>query len=162
MTLSHPTIVVLAVRCDVRYTAEEYAIYREIVRLWGDGHLKDSLIVAFTFGDLQDNPLEEELKTVCPELKTVLGDALGTWIRFDKVSERGIRRARERGGGGGEGRKDEERERGREGWREREAGRERERGWEGERGRERERERERGGVAAAERVCEYGVCVRGV
>ena len=41
--------------------------------------------MAFTFADLQDNPLEEELKTVCSELRSVLREAEGMWVSFDKV-----------------------------------------------------------------------------
>ena len=70
-----------------RYTAEEYDIYRHLVRLWGDSTLKDRLIVAFTFGDLQDNPIEEELRTVCAELQNVLTDACHRYLVFNnKVS----------------------------------------------------------------------------
>ena len=86
LTRSDPAVVILTVRCDVRYTAEEYAIYKEINALWGGNSLKKKLIVAFTFADLQDNPLEEELKTVCPELRSVLRDCTDTWVRFSKVS----------------------------------------------------------------------------
>nr|KAG5703204.1 hypothetical protein BaRGS_034115 [Batillaria attramentaria] len=31
-----PHVLLLTVRCDVRYTAEEHDIYREVKRLWGD------------------------------------------------------------------------------------------------------------------------------
>jgi hypothetical protein len=69
-------VILLAVRCDIRYTAEEYAIYQELKRLWNnDRDFCGRLIVAFTFGDRQDNPLEDELKAVCKELNGVLRDA---------------------------------------------------------------------------------------
>ncbi|XP_025083379.1 GTPase IMAP family member 4-like isoform X2 [Pomacea canaliculata] len=80
----HPTIL-LAVRCDVRYTAEEYAIYKEFKSLWGDkSSIKRQLVVAFTFGDRQDRDLREELKSVCPELKKVLRDADNRYVLFNK------------------------------------------------------------------------------
>ncbi|XP_076457934.1 GTPase IMAP family member 9-like [Babylonia areolata] len=86
-TSPFPTAVLLTVRCDVRYTAEEYAIYREIQKLWGDNSLRERLVVAFTFGDRQDAPLEEELKAVCPELKGVLRDAGQRYVMFsDKAT----------------------------------------------------------------------------
>ncbi|XP_025110149.1 GTPase IMAP family member 4-like isoform X2 [Pomacea canaliculata] len=81
---AHPTIL-LAVRCDVRYTAEEYAIYKEFKSLWGDNSsIKRQLVVAFTFGDRQDRDLREELKGVCPELKKVLRDADNRYVLFNK------------------------------------------------------------------------------
>ena len=66
-----------------RYTAEEHAIYRQIQRLWGDNTLQHRLVVVFTFGDCQDEPIEEELKTVCPELKSVLRDAEHRYVVFN-------------------------------------------------------------------------------
>ena len=39
--------------------------------------------MAFTYGDLQDNPIEEELKTVCPELQSVLKDAGRRYVVFN-------------------------------------------------------------------------------
>ena len=66
-----------------RYTAEEYAIYRQLQRLWGDNTLQHRLVVAFTFADRQDAPIEEELKTVCPELKKVLREARHRYVVFN-------------------------------------------------------------------------------
>lgn len=85
MATSKPTLVLLAVRCDVRYTAEEYAIYRQILKLWGDNSLRQRLVVVFTFGDRQDRDIREELRTVCPELKNVLKDAGQRYVVFNKV-----------------------------------------------------------------------------
>ena len=86
MSTNNPTLVLLAVRCDVRYTAEECAIYRQILRLWGDDSLRQRLVVAFTFGDCQVGDLGEELRKVCPELKSVLRDADQRYVVFGKVS----------------------------------------------------------------------------
>ena len=85
MATSKPSLVLLAVRCDVRYTAEEYALYRQMLRLWGDNSLRQRLVVAFTFGDRQDRDIKEELRTVCPELKSVLRDAGQRYVVFNKV-----------------------------------------------------------------------------
>nr|KAG5689253.1 hypothetical protein BaRGS_006373 [Batillaria attramentaria] len=79
---SSPDAILLAVRCDVRYTAEEYDIYRQIKFYWGDEEFCKRLVVVFTFGDRQDRPLDEELKTVCPELKSVLKDAGNRYVVF--------------------------------------------------------------------------------
>ncbi|KAK7487679.1 hypothetical protein BaRGS_00021098, partial [Batillaria attramentaria] len=83
MTSPHPTIIVLTVRCDVRYTQEEHDIYRGIKSLWGDNSFCKRLVVAFTFGDLQGEKLEEELKTACGELQNVLKDAGRRYAVFD-------------------------------------------------------------------------------
>ncbi|KAK7105408.1 GTPase IMAP family member 9-like isoform X1 [Littorina saxatilis] len=82
-THPYPTAVLLTIRCDVRYTAEEHAIYRQIQRLWGDNSLQSRLVVAFTFGDCQDKPIAEELKTVCPELISVLRVAGQRYFMFN-------------------------------------------------------------------------------
>ena len=66
-----------------RYTAEEHAIYREIQRLWGDNSLQQRLVVVFTLGDCQDEPIEEVLRDVCPELKGVLRDAGRRYVVFN-------------------------------------------------------------------------------
>nr|KAG5692883.1 hypothetical protein BaRGS_002318 [Batillaria attramentaria] len=82
LTAPGPSAVLLTVRTDIRYTPEEYDIYRQIKQLWGSD-LTKRLVVAFTFGDRQDQDLEEELKVVCPELKSVLRDASGRYVVFN-------------------------------------------------------------------------------
>ena len=61
LTSPGPTIILMTVRCDIRYTAEEKVIYDEIKKLWGNTDFSRRLVVAFTFGDRQDDNLEEEL-----------------------------------------------------------------------------------------------------
>ncbi|XP_025083387.1 immune-associated nucleotide-binding protein 10-like [Pomacea canaliculata] len=79
--------VLLAVRCDVRYTREEYDIYREFKTLWGKD-ICSHLIVAFTFGDRQDhNKLDKELETVNPELKSLLNDAGRQYVLFNDMCD---------------------------------------------------------------------------
>ncbi|XP_025111180.1 GTPase IMAP family member 8-like [Pomacea canaliculata] len=77
-----PDVILLAIRCDLRYTAEEYQIYEQIKKVLGEEYVKQRLTVAFTFGDRQDMDIEEELKTICKELKAVLADAEGRYIVF--------------------------------------------------------------------------------
>ncbi|KAK7497547.1 hypothetical protein BaRGS_00011187, partial [Batillaria attramentaria] len=72
---SRPYAVLLAVRCDVKYTPEEWEIYRKIKDAWDGSEMCKRLVVAFTFGDRQDKQIEKELKEVCQELKSVLKDA---------------------------------------------------------------------------------------
>lgn len=86
MSLDSP-VVLVAVRCDVRYTAEEHNIYRQIKSHWGDNSLCEKLVVLFTFGDRQDGDLEEELKTVCPELKSLLHDANNRYVMYNRDSQ---------------------------------------------------------------------------
>ncbi|XP_025083389.1 immune-associated nucleotide-binding protein 5-like [Pomacea canaliculata] len=79
--------VLVAVRCDVCHAREEYDIYREFKTLWGED-ICSHLIVAFTFGDRQDhNKLDKELKTVNPELKSLLSDAGGQYVLFNDMSD---------------------------------------------------------------------------
>lgn len=84
MTSPGPNAILLTVRCDIRYTAEEKEIYDEIKELWGnDPDFCQRLIVAFTFGDRQDEKLEKELPSVCPELQSVLNDAGNRYLLFN-------------------------------------------------------------------------------
>lgn len=81
LTFPYPSAILLAVKCDVGYTPEEYAIYRQIKLYWGhDADFCSRLIVVFTFGDRQDKPIAEELREVCPELKSVLRDANNRYV----------------------------------------------------------------------------------
>lgn len=80
----HPDVILLAIRCDLRYTAEEYQIYQQIKKVLGEEYLQSKLTVAFTFGDRQDKNIHEELKTVCTELQDVLKDAKNRYIMVSK------------------------------------------------------------------------------
>nr|KAG5700189.1 hypothetical protein BaRGS_011032 [Batillaria attramentaria] len=58
---------------------------RNSFKLWDDDSIKQRLIVVFTFGDRQDRNIEEELRTVCKELKNVLNDASWRYVVFDNT-----------------------------------------------------------------------------
>lgn len=77
-----PYAILLAIRCDVRYTKEEHDIYTEFKAIWG-GFIRDHLIVAFTFGDRQDRDIKDDLKKANPELKSVLEDANHRYVVFN-------------------------------------------------------------------------------
>ena len=79
---SRPTAVLLTVRCDVRYTAEEYSVYQETVKLWGDKSLQKRVVVAFTFGDRQDGDIRQVVNDPPPELKKVLKTAKDRHVVF--------------------------------------------------------------------------------
>ncbi|KAK7465142.1 hypothetical protein BaRGS_00037672, partial [Batillaria attramentaria] len=85
LTAPGPHAILLTVRCDVRYRAEEYDMYKQVKTLWGDAEsFCRRLVVAFTFGDRQDGSIEEELKGSIPqELKNVLGDAGHRYVVFN-------------------------------------------------------------------------------
>ncbi|XP_025111462.1 immune-associated nucleotide-binding protein 8-like isoform X2 [Pomacea canaliculata] len=77
--------VVVVIRCDVRYTAEEYAIYKQIKEHWGSDFCKH-LVVAFTFGDRLEQDLDDfgkQLENGCPEVVNVLRDANQQYVVFD-------------------------------------------------------------------------------
>ncbi|KAK7100339.1 GTPase IMAP family member 6-like [Littorina saxatilis] len=78
-------MVVLAVRCDARYSPAEYEVYRQIKQLWGNDLVK-KLVVAFTFGDTREDPgldMKKELEEVWPELKHVIKDANNRHVVFN-------------------------------------------------------------------------------
>lgn len=83
-TTPHPSLILLAIRCDVRYTREEYDIYANARQLLGQDSVKEKLVVAFTFGDRQDGDIGEQLKTVCRELQNVLRDAGGRYVVYNE------------------------------------------------------------------------------
>ncbi|XP_025111455.1 GTPase IMAP family member 8-like [Pomacea canaliculata] len=87
----HPDIILLAIRCDVCYSAEEHQMYQQIKKVLGEKYFTSILIVAFTFGDRLGKNIDEELKTVCSELKDVLKEAGHRYIVFsneDPVQDR--------------------------------------------------------------------------
>ena len=89
-----PDVILLAVRCDVRYTAEEHAIYKQLKKAWGnDAAFCERLVLAFTFGDKQDEDIETELKTVCPELQSVLKDARHRYALFNNLASKEERKS---------------------------------------------------------------------
>ncbi|XP_070201266.1 GTPase IMAP family member 8-like isoform X2 [Littorina saxatilis] len=84
-TTSNPDVILMAVRCDIRYTSEEYKLYQKIKELWGDAsQFCQKLIVAFTFGETLDEDIQEVMKDVGPELRHVLGDAGNRFVVFSK------------------------------------------------------------------------------
>ncbi|XP_070201255.1 GTPase IMAP family member 8-like isoform X2 [Littorina saxatilis] len=84
-TLSNPDAILLAVRCDIRYTSEEFKLYQKIKELWGDAsQFCQKLIVAFTFGETLDEDIQEVLKYVGPEIRRVLEDAGNRFVVFSK------------------------------------------------------------------------------
>lgn len=87
MVLPEPYFILLAVRCDVRYSPEEFSLYQRIKELWGKETFCKHLVVLFTFGDRADREIEQELKTVCQELKNVLRDAQGQYIVLSEKAD---------------------------------------------------------------------------
>ncbi|KAK7490354.1 hypothetical protein BaRGS_00018333 [Batillaria attramentaria] len=85
LTLPAPSAILIVIRCDVRYTAEEHEVYRKIKELWGSG-FTDRLVVAFTHGDRLECDIKEELKTVRRELQNVLRDAKWRYVVFDNTA----------------------------------------------------------------------------
>ena len=83
-----PDVILLAVRCDVRYTAEEYAIYKRMKEAWNEATFCKGLVLAFTFGDRQEKNIETELKTVCHELQSVLKDSGHRYVVFNNLASK--------------------------------------------------------------------------
>ena len=86
LTSPGPDVILLAVRCDVRYTAEEYHIYKTIKERLSFSDFSRRLVVGFTFGDRQDGDIHRELDSVCPELTDVLRDAGKLYVVFDSTA----------------------------------------------------------------------------
>ncbi|XP_076457511.1 GTPase IMAP family member 9-like [Babylonia areolata] len=79
-----PSLVLVAVRCDVRYTNEEFEVYREIERFWGAQSLNKHLAVAFTFGDRQDYDIGDDVRNPPPELGALLKKAKKHYLLFNQ------------------------------------------------------------------------------
>ncbi|XP_025111454.1 uncharacterized protein LOC112574531 isoform X2 [Pomacea canaliculata] len=87
----HPDIILMAIRWDVCYSSEEHQMYQQIKKALGEKYFTSILIVAFTFGDRLGKNIDEELKTVCSEVKDVLKEAGHRYIVFsneDPVQDR--------------------------------------------------------------------------
>ncbi|KAK7478142.1 hypothetical protein BaRGS_00030589 [Batillaria attramentaria] len=89
LTSPYPSAILHTVRCDVRYTPEEHAIYKQMKNLWGDTFsFCQRLIVGLTFKDRQKGDIDQELRTTAPkELKSVLRDAGGRYVAFNNKAQ---------------------------------------------------------------------------
>ncbi|XP_025111457.1 GTPase IMAP family member 4-like [Pomacea canaliculata] len=87
-----PDVILLTIRCDVRYTPEEFQIYKQIKKGLKDDYLCSRLTVAFTFGERLDRDLGEELKEVCIELQQVLEDADDRYLVFREEDDEETKR----------------------------------------------------------------------
>lgn len=82
--------ILVAVRCDVRYTTEEYEIYQQIKHMWGRSAFKERLVVVFTFGDRLQGDLEQGLKRAGPDLQHLMRNAKRRHVCFNsQVSDKG-------------------------------------------------------------------------
>ncbi|PVD23982.1 hypothetical protein C0Q70_17258 [Pomacea canaliculata] len=79
-----PDVILLTIRCDVRYRPKEFQIYKQIKKGLRDDYLCPRLTVAFTFGERLDRDIKEELKDACIELHEVLKDADNRYLVFRK------------------------------------------------------------------------------
>lgn len=79
---AQPSMVLLTVRCDVRYTAEEFDVYRQIQNHWQSLSLNKVLVVAFTFGDRQDYDIRDDVTNPPPELRQILQRAEKRYMVF--------------------------------------------------------------------------------
>lgn len=83
LTSHEKPIILLAVRLDMEYMIDDYAIYKEFKRLWADdSDIARHLVVAFTFGDRIHRDFVRELKDISVELKSVLKDAHNRYVIF--------------------------------------------------------------------------------
>jgi hypothetical protein len=60
-------------------------VYQEIVRLWEDTSLERRLIVAFTFGDRQDEDITKMIRNPPPELGRILQAAKKRYVVFNNA-----------------------------------------------------------------------------
>ncbi|KAK7490337.1 hypothetical protein BaRGS_00018498 [Batillaria attramentaria] len=83
-----PDAILLTVKCDADYTAEDYDIYQQMQQLWGDPYAFCNLLVlAFVVGDQEGFDMENILgSSMSSELKSVLEDAGGRSVVFKKQS----------------------------------------------------------------------------
>ncbi|KAK7479618.1 hypothetical protein BaRGS_00029167 [Batillaria attramentaria] len=83
-----PDAILLTVKCDAEYTAEDYDIYQQMKQLWGDPYAFCNLLVlAFVVGDQEGFDMENILgSSMSSELKSVLEDAGGRSVVFKKQS----------------------------------------------------------------------------
>lgn len=78
--------VLLAIRCDIRYTNEEYDIYKQFKKIWGR-NLRKHLIVAFTFGDKRSSNIKKDIENASDALKKVLKNAKDRFLVFSDLED---------------------------------------------------------------------------
>nr|KAG5709561.1 hypothetical protein BaRGS_001611 [Batillaria attramentaria] len=81
-----PHVILMALRCDRRFTQEEYEAYLTLKCLFGENICKHMMVVfagADTFGDLpaeREEGLQEAVTTAPPQLAEVMRDAGGRYV----------------------------------------------------------------------------------
>ncbi|XP_070201257.1 GTPase IMAP family member 6-like [Littorina saxatilis] len=75
LTSPSPDVIVLAIRCDSKYTPEDFAMYQELQRLGLKSVLEQKLLVVFTFGDQRQPDFEGDIRRAGSNLHAVMKDA---------------------------------------------------------------------------------------
>ncbi|XP_070203736.1 GTPase IMAP family member 8-like isoform X2 [Littorina saxatilis] len=84
---SEPDVILLAVRFDRKYMAQDLQLYKTIKKTWGEDDFKRRLAVVFTF--VEKTP-EDILKKLGREFEEVLADVNQRYVFFDhKTAEVG-------------------------------------------------------------------------
>ncbi|XP_070195057.1 GTPase IMAP family member 4-like isoform X1 [Littorina saxatilis] len=84
-----PHAILMILRCDRRFTDEEYEAYQELKTLFGSS-LTDFMILVFNgLDELEggNTTLGDELKKQHPKLRQVLGEAKGRFVGFNNIAD---------------------------------------------------------------------------
>ncbi|KAL8612097.1 hypothetical protein ACOMHN_013976 [Nucella lapillus] len=80
-----PHAILMILRCDRRFTDEEYMAYQELKRLFGSELTRYMILVFNGLDELErgGSTLKKELSRVPPKLRQVLGESSGRCIGFN-------------------------------------------------------------------------------
>ncbi|XP_025084049.1 GTPase IMAP family member 4-like isoform X2 [Pomacea canaliculata] len=83
-----PHAVIMALRCDQRFTDEEYTAYQELKNLFGKQLTKYMILIFNGVDELRSEgrTLEMELRNIPPKLRQVLDEAEGRYVGFSNNS----------------------------------------------------------------------------
>lgn len=76
-----PDVILLIIKCDVRFTEDEYRVFEQISRLWSN--LSDKLVLAFTFGDNKVKDFRDDIQAGGPNMQKVLQAAKNRYVVFN-------------------------------------------------------------------------------
>lgn len=75
-----PHAILMVVRCNNRFTQEEYCIYKELKKLFGEEITKFMIVVFTGIDDLGGSPLADVVEKAPQQVQEIIADAQGRYI----------------------------------------------------------------------------------
>jgi len=77
-----PDVVLLVIKCDIRFTDAEYEVFQQIRRMW-HSDFSDKLVLAFAFGDNKVKDFLDDIQAGGPRMQEVLQASKNRYVVFN-------------------------------------------------------------------------------